>query len=64
MADLTGVTWRKSSRSQGADNCVEVAVTTNTIGVRDTKDRAAGYFTATGSQWSAFLDAVKTSRFD
>ncbi|ASU78935.1 DUF397 domain-containing protein [Actinopolyspora erythraea] len=64
MADLTGVTWRKSSRSQGADNCVEVAVTSDNVGVRDSKDREAGFFTATGSQWSAFLDAVKTSRFD
>ncbi|SFE33304.1 protein of unknown function [Actinopolyspora alba] len=64
MADLTGVTWRKSSRSQGANNCVEVAVAADNVSVRDTKNRAAGYFTATGSQWSAFLDAVKTSRFD
>ncbi|WP_017975231.1 DUF397 domain-containing protein [Actinopolyspora halophila] len=64
MADLTGVTWRKSSRSQGADNCVEVAVTTDVVGVRDTKDRAAGHFTTTGRQWSAFLAAMKTSRFD
>lgn len=34
--DLTGVTWRKSSRSKDADTCVEV--TTNLadiVGVRD-----------------------------
>ncbi|RCW40211.1 uncharacterized protein DUF397, partial [Halopolyspora algeriensis] len=32
--------------------------------VRDTKDRAAGYFTTTGEQWSAFVAAIKGGTFD
>ncbi|SDP35869.1 protein of unknown function [Actinopolyspora xinjiangensis] len=56
--------WRPSSCSGQGGQCVEVAVTSDNVGVRDSKDREAGFFTATGSQWSAFLDAVKTSRFD
>ncbi|WP_308417353.1 DUF397 domain-containing protein [Actinopolyspora erythraea] len=40
MADLTGVTWRESSRSRGADHCAEVGFATRIVGVRDTKDRA------------------------
>ncbi|WP_406690846.1 DUF397 domain-containing protein [Saccharopolyspora sp. ID03-671] len=57
--------WRKSSFSQGADNCVEVGRAARSgAAVRDTKDRAAGYFTTTSSQWSAFLGALKAGRFD
>ncbi|WP_092978396.1 DUF397 domain-containing protein [Actinopolyspora lacussalsi] len=32
--------------------------------VRDTKDRSASYFTTTGIQWAAFIDAVKAEWFD
>ncbi|ASU78936.1 DUF397 domain-containing protein [Actinopolyspora erythraea] len=57
-------TWRTSSYSGQGGQCVEVGRVNEHAAVRDSKDREAGYFTATGSQWSAFLDAVKTSRFD
>ncbi|PRW61742.1 DUF397 domain-containing protein [Actinopolyspora mortivallis] len=57
-------TWRKSSRSSASGNCVEVGFTADLTGVRDTKNRQAGYFTATRQQWTAFLDAVKTGRFE
>lgn len=57
--------WRKSSFSQGADNCVEVGRTSDAgAAVRDTKDRAAGHFTTTAPQWHAFVAALKTGRFD
>ncbi|NYH77067.1 MULTISPECIES: DUF397 domain-containing protein [Actinopolyspora] len=61
--DLSRATWRKSSRSNSGGNCVEVTVTPTVAGVRDTKDRSAGYFTTNRKQWQAFLDAVKTDRF-
>ncbi|GAA4885079.1 DUF397 domain-containing protein [Saccharopolyspora cebuensis] len=59
-------TWRKSTRSNGNNgNCVEVGFGRDGArAVRDTKDRAAGHFTTTGAQWTSFLTAVKTGRYD
>lgn len=56
--------WRKSSRSTNTDNCVEVGRVGGGAAVRDTKHRAAGHFTTTGPQWTAFIDAVKAGRYD
>ena len=48
--------WRKSTRSANTDNCVEVgSIPGGGAAVRDTKRRAAGYFTTTAPQWQAFL---------
>ncbi|GAB3556352.1 hypothetical protein J2S53_002329 [Actinopolyspora lacussalsi] len=57
-------TWRKSSYSSQETNCVEVGRLDGGAAIRDTKDRAAGYFTTTGQQWATFINAVKTNRFD
>ncbi|MEV0050865.1 DUF397 domain-containing protein [Saccharopolyspora shandongensis] len=55
--------WRKSSRSSTQTNCVEVGHVSGGAAVRDTKDRAAGYFTTTAEQWQLFVAAVKADRF-
>ncbi|WP_435876063.1 DUF397 domain-containing protein [Saccharopolyspora shandongensis] len=55
--------WRKSSRSQNTTDCVEVGRVAFGAAVRDSKDRGAGYFTATHDQWSAFIAAVKGDHF-
>lgn len=55
--------WRKSSRSTNTSNCVEVGRVAGDAAVRDTKDRAAGYFTADRRQWQAFVSALKADRF-
>ncbi|WP_190823600.1 DUF397 domain-containing protein [Saccharopolyspora pogona] len=60
---MTDSTWRKSSHS-GNHNCVEVGRVGDDAAVRDTENRAAGCFTATGRQWQMFIDAVKSGRFD
>ncbi|CAL99617.1 uncharacterized protein DUF397 [Saccharopolyspora erythraea NRRL 2338] len=56
--------WRKSSRSGQKSACVEVGRAADGAAVRDTKDRAAGYFTTTAPQWSAFITGIKAGRFD
>ncbi|MDR7301786.1 DUF397 domain-containing protein [Haloactinomyces albus] len=56
--------WRKPGRSQGSGNCVEVALTPQAVGVRDTKNRAAGHVTVDAARWSAFLAHVKAGTFD
>ena len=63
-ADLSRAAWRKSSRSGGTENCVEVADgLEGAVAVRDSKNPAGPALTLTSRQWSAFVDAVKYSTF-
>jgi hypothetical protein len=62
--DPTRATWRKSTRSGGQGNCVEVATTPTAIGVRDSKDPSGPVLVFTTSQWQAFVDSVKIGEFD
>ena len=56
--------WFKSTRTVEHNQCVEVAMTPDAVGVRDTKDRPHGHFTVTAAQWSAFVDRVKDGARD
>ena len=57
--------WRKSSRSSGGDNCVEVAFSVvGDVGVRDSKDPAGPVLEFTAAEWEAFTGGVRDGEFD
>ncbi|WP_103529631.1 DUF397 domain-containing protein [Streptomyces sp. SM12] len=64
-ADLAEVTWRTSSYTANAGNCIEVGSgTAEYITVRDTKDRELTAARASHAAWSAFLTATKSGALD
>jgi hypothetical protein len=63
-SDLVGARWRKSTRTQGAQNCVEVAMLTELTAVRDSKAPAGPALLFKAPQWSSFLTVVKQGRLD
>jgi hypothetical protein len=60
--------WRKSSRSGsgggGTGGCVEVAMTTKLVGIRDSKNPSKGHLTFSSNQWHNFIRGVKNGDFD
>ncbi|MFC8619435.1 DUF397 domain-containing protein [Micromonospora purpureochromogenes] len=57
--DLTGATWRKSTRS-GQGECIEVADNLpGVVGVRDSKDPAGPVLTFDPQTWRAFVTFAK-----
>ncbi|WP_405434610.1 DUF397 domain-containing protein [Micromonospora sp. NBC_00617] len=56
--------WRKSTRSGGEGNCVEVAVFAAAVGVRDSKDQQGPVLTFTESAWSDFVTATRAQQLN
>ncbi|MEH0841321.1 DUF397 domain-containing protein [Micromonospora sp. CPCC 205711] len=56
--ELTGARWRKSSRSDQATQCVEVAINLpEVVGVRDSKDPDGPVLTFPPYSWRVFVAA-------
>jgi hypothetical protein len=62
-ADHSGRKWRRSSRSYGSGNCLEVAARyEELIDVRDSKDPHGPVLRFTASEWSVFLVDVRSRK--
>ncbi|NIL59604.1 DUF397 domain-containing protein [Salinispora arenicola] len=58
--DTTCVTWRKSTRSNGSGDCVEVAADlAGKVGLRDSKDPSGPILTFSPAAWTTFVRATK-----
>lgn len=55
--------WQKSSYC-GTNACVEVALTSDAILVRDSKNPQVAPLSFTGDEWSAFLQGVQAGEFN
>jgi hypothetical protein len=63
-AKLTGAMWRKSSRSNGQANCIEIAFLGATVAMRDSKDRGSGpILRFSHGEWQAFVAGVEGEQF-
>jgi hypothetical protein len=57
--------WRKSTRSGGNGQCVEVRRGDDgTVQVRDSKDRTGPVLTFTPAEWAAFIDGAQRGEFN
>jgi hypothetical protein len=56
----TQQTWRKSSRSQPENMCVELSVGATQTSIRDTKNRTAGTLTLPAPVFNSFLRSIRS----
>jgi hypothetical protein len=63
MADTTPTMWRKSSHSDQSE-CVEVAVRSRQLLVRDSKNPGGPRLTVPAAAWENLTAQIKHGRFD
>jgi hypothetical protein len=56
--EVTSLTWRKSMRSIGNGQCVEIAQLPDGIAMRDSTDRHGPVIRLAVPVWRVFLDAI------
>jgi hypothetical protein len=59
MEGAKAMTWRKSTYSNGGENCVETASDAGTVLVRDTTNRDEGTLAFGPGAWVAFLTSIR-----
>ncbi|WP_119728543.1 DUF397 domain-containing protein [Thermomonospora amylolytica] len=65
MNAFDNAAWRKSSYSHGGSgDCVELAALPDVIGIRDSKNPAAGHLRVGRRHLAALLAEVKSGRHD
>ncbi|WP_318533268.1 DUF397 domain-containing protein [Actinoalloteichus fjordicus] len=63
MIPVTSTHWRKAAASSGnGNNCVEVGISSTSVGIRDTKNRHGGTLTVGHATFGALLTAIKNDR--
>jgi hypothetical protein len=61
---MTTLMWKKSTRSNGGGNCVEVARPSQVVLVRDSKNQQGAVLSFGANQWVDFLQGIKAGDFD
>ncbi|MEU5880428.1 DUF397 domain-containing protein [Spirillospora sp. NPDC047279] len=59
MPNLTGPHWRKSSHSDHAGECVELADLGMSVTIRDSKDPEGPHLTCDRATFSAFVEKLR-----
>ncbi|MEU5994990.1 DUF397 domain-containing protein [Spirillospora sp. NPDC047418] len=63
-ADFAAAKWRKSSRSNSQQECVEVARMPAAIGIRDSKNLEGGHLTLDRPTFTGLINQVKVGDLD
>lgn len=59
------ISWRRSRRSLGNGECIEVGLTQGRVAVRDSKAPGSEIITCSADAWRSFANRLKrTSEFD
>ncbi|OQS15120.1 DUF397 domain-containing protein [Nocardia donostiensis] len=61
--DFSGARWFKSTRSDAAKDCVEVAFVAGAVGVRDSKNPNGPALVFSPTEWEAFTADVTRGAF-